>query len=104
MSAQELTVALFKQGFCVISGDALGDVGATQYIRINYSQKDASRLEAFVAALPEAVRDAQTGKYREGVKSFYRKVKTDRSARILEELDKPRHVEGTRAPAMVAAE
>lgn len=104
VSAQELTVALFKQGFCVISGDALGDVGATQYIRINYSQKDASRLEAFVAALPEAVRDAQTGKYREGVKSFYRKVKTDRSARILEELDKPRHVEGTRAPAMVAAE
>jgi aspartate/methionine/tyrosine aminotransferase len=90
VTAQELTVALFKLGFCVIAGDALGDVGATRYVRINYSQKDARRLEAFVEALPKAVADAQTGKYVEGVRSFYRKVKTERSARILEELARPR--------------
>jgi aspartate/methionine/tyrosine aminotransferase len=87
VSAQELTVALFKQGYCAIPGDALGDVGATRYLRINYSQKEAWRLEKFADALPAAIRDAQTGRYLEGVKGFYRQVRTDRSARILAELE-----------------
>lgn len=87
VSAQELTVALFKHGYCAIPGDALGDVGATRFLRINYSQKEAWRLERFADALPAAIRDAQTGQYLEGVKGFYRQVRTDRSARILAELD-----------------
>lgn len=87
VTAQELTVALFKQGFCVIPGDALGDIGCTRYLRINYSQRDAGRLEKFREALPLAIRDAQSRKYRDGVIAFYRKVRTERSARIIAELE-----------------
>lgn len=87
VTAQEITVALFKQGFCVIPGDALGDHGMTRFIRINYSQADGSRLERFKEALPAAIRDAQKGGYAEGVKSFYRKVGTERATRIIAEID-----------------
>jgi aspartate/methionine/tyrosine aminotransferase len=90
ITAQELTVALFKQGYCVIPGDALGDVGCTSYLRINYSQRDAEPLERFREVLPKAVQDAQTGKYADGVISFYRKVKTERSARIISDLQSRR--------------
>ena len=87
VTAQELTVALFKQGFCVIPGDAMGDVGATKFIRLNYSQKDASKLEGFRDSLDAAVRDAQRGAYADGVKAFFRKVGTERGARIVEEIE-----------------
>lgn len=83
VTAQEITVALFKHGFCVIPGDALGDVGCTRYVRINYSQKDSSRLERFAEALPMAIEVARTGAYAEGVKAFYRKIRTERAARII---------------------
>ena len=56
---------------CVIAGDALGEVGATQLIRINYSARDIAKLELFRAALPLAIRDAQSGRYLPGVQAFY---------------------------------
>ena len=87
VTAQELTVALFNQGFCVIPGDAMGDNGATKYIRLNYSQKDATKLERFRDSLDAAVRDAQRGAYADGVKDFFRKVGTERGARIVEEIE-----------------
>lgn len=86
VSAQELTVALFRHGYCVIPGDALGDIGCTRYIRINYSQRDPEPLQRFREVLPQAINEARTGQYKEGVISFYRKVKTERSARIIAEL------------------
>jgi aspartate/methionine/tyrosine aminotransferase len=90
VTAQEVTIALFKQGYCVIPGDALGEVGTTRFIRINYSQADATRLERFKEALPAAIKDAQTGKFAEGVKSFYKKVGTQRALNIIRELDERR--------------
>jgi aspartate/methionine/tyrosine aminotransferase len=87
VTAQELTVALFKQGFCVIPGDATGDVGATRFIRMNYSQRDPAGLERFTEQLGEAVRDAQRGAYAEGIKAFYRKVGTARGQRIIDEIE-----------------
>lgn len=86
VTAQELTVALFKEGFCVIPGDAMGDVGATRYLRMNYSQRDPAGLERFADRLGDAVKDAQRGAYAEGVKAFYRKVNTERGQRIIEEI------------------
>ena len=87
VTAQEITVALFKKGFCVIPGDAMGEVGATKYIRLNYSQKDPAKLERFRDSLDDAVRDAQRGAYAAGVIDFFRKVGTARGQRIIEEIE-----------------
>jgi aspartate/methionine/tyrosine aminotransferase len=87
VTAQELTVALFKEGFCVIPGDAMGEIGATKYIRLNYSQKDPEKLERFAASFADIVRDAQRGEYANGVKAFFRKVGTARGQRIVEEIE-----------------
>lgn len=90
VTAQEITVALFKKGFCVIPGDAMGEVGATKYIRLNYSQKDPAKLERFRDSLDDAVRDAQRGAYAAGVVDFFRKVGTARGQRIIEEIENRR--------------
>lgn len=90
VTAQEVTVALFKMGFCAIPGDALGEVGATRYLRINYSHADASRIERFAEALPAAIRDAQVNDYGDGVIAFYRQVGTGRGQRIINEIEERR--------------
>lgn len=87
VSAQELTVALLRQGVCVIAGDALGEVGATQLIRINYSARDIAKLELFRAALPLAIRDAQSGRYLPGVQAFYQRQSSPQAQRILTQLE-----------------
>lgn len=90
VSAQELTVALFRQGMCVIAGDALGNVGATQFVRINYSARDIRNLERFRAALPIAIKDAQSGRYLEGVQDFYRNRTSQTAKKILAQLERLR--------------
>jgi aspartate/methionine/tyrosine aminotransferase len=86
VSAQEVTVALFKRKCCAIPGDALGDVGATRYIRLNFSQRDRSQVEHFVNILPDALAEAQTGVYRDGVIQFFTEQRTARGDRIAQEL------------------
>lgn len=90
VSAQELTVALFRQGMCLIAGDALGNVGATQYVRINYSARDIGNLERFRSALPIAIKDAQSGRYLEGVQDFYRNRASQSAKTILSQLERLR--------------
>ena len=87
ISAQELTVALFRRGICVIAGDALGEVGATRYVRLNYSTPEIGNLERLRHALPLAIRDARSGRYLEGIKAFYRNHPTSRARRILATLE-----------------
>jgi aspartate/methionine/tyrosine aminotransferase len=90
VSAQELTVALFRQGICVIAGDALGCVGATRYVRLNYSSPHLHNMERLREALPRAIRDAQSGRYLEGVRNFYRSRSSSRARRVLARLEAER--------------
>jgi aspartate/methionine/tyrosine aminotransferase len=99
VSAQELTVAFFRQGICVIAGDAFGENGATRYLRVNYSSPDLVNFERFRDALPRAIRDAQSGQYLSGVEAFYKRSTSDRAKKILEQLQRrvaPRTAVGTK--------
>lgn len=88
VSAQELTVALFKRRVAVYPGDGLGNVGATDYIRINISRPDAWAFDHFRKSLPVAITDAKTGVYREGVIRFFEGKTTERARRIAETIRK----------------
>ncbi len=83
VTAQELTVALFKQRVAVYPGDGLGDVGATGYIRLNISRPDLWAFRHFRRVLPLAIEEAKSGMYRNGVVQFFRQRKTERAERIL---------------------
>lgn len=86
VSAQEIATALLKYGIGVITGDGLGNVGATEYIRLNYSHPDIVCFEKFRAALPMAIADAQSGMYREGVIKFFEGIGSERGAAIVKKL------------------
>jgi aspartate/methionine/tyrosine aminotransferase len=87
VTAQELCVALFARNVAVYAGDGLGDVGAHEYIRVNFSRPDIWAFEKLREELPGAIAEARTGRYREGVMSFYRRVGTARGARIIAALE-----------------
>jgi hypothetical protein len=78
-----LTVALFKRRVAVYPGDGLGDVGATDYIRLNISRPDAWAFERLAVSLPEALREARSGAYREGVIKFFESRDNDRAREIV---------------------
>lgn len=86
VSAQELCVALFKRRVAVYPGDGLGDVGATEFVRVNFSQPDPRAFERFRAALPEAIAEAKSGAYRDAVVAFFERTDTDRGRAIVEKL------------------
>lgn len=86
VSAQELTVALFKRRVAVYPGDGLGDVGATEFIRLNISRPDMWAMEQLRSALPEAIAEARSGLYREAVLAFFEKRPTERARRIAAQL------------------
>ncbi len=86
VSAQELTVALFKHHVAVYPGDGLGSVGATEYIRLNLSRPDIWALEHLRRSLPQAISEAKTGAYREGVIRFFEQKSTERARRILKKI------------------
>jgi aspartate/methionine/tyrosine aminotransferase len=86
VSAQELSVALFKYKVAVIPGDAFGDTGVTRYVRLNYSQRDIAQLEHFRQVLPVAIEDARTGRYKDDVIRFFAAKDNDRARRIVREL------------------
>jgi aspartate/methionine/tyrosine aminotransferase len=86
VTAQELTVALFKHHVAVYPGDGLGDVGATDYIRLNISRPDLWAFRHFRRVLPLAIEEAKSGMYRNGVIQFFRERKTERAERILRKM------------------
>ncbi|MGB7293880.1 MAG: pyridoxal phosphate-dependent aminotransferase [Thermodesulfobacteriota bacterium] len=86
VSAQELTVALFKNRVAVYPGDGLGDVGATDYIRLNISRPDMWAFEHFRKSLPRALSEAKSGFYREGVITFFEEKKTERARMIINKI------------------
>ena len=86
VSAQELTVALFKYNIAVYPGDGLGSVGATRFIRLNISRPDLWAFEHFRENLPKAVSDAKSGMYKESVIEFFRKRKSPRAQKIVEQI------------------
>jgi len=86
VSAQELTVALFKYNVAVYPGDGLGSVGATRFIRLNISRPDLWAFEHFRENLPKAVSDAKSGVYKESVIEFFEKRKSARARKIVEEI------------------
>lgn len=86
VSAQELTVALFKYNIAVYPGDGLGSVGATRFVRLNISRPDLWAFERLREYLPKAISDVKSGMYRESVLDFFNQRKTDRARLIYEEI------------------
>ncbi len=84
VTAQEVTVGLLNHKVAVIPGDGLGEVGASDYIRLNYSWPRLDCFEAFREGLPKAIAEAQDGKYAAPVKAFFEKAGTARGRRIVE--------------------
>lgn len=82
-TAQELTVTLFKHRVAVYPGDGLGNVGATEYIRLNISRPDLWALRHFRKALPLAIEEARSGIYRKSIIEFFKEKKTERAEKIL---------------------
>ena len=91
VTAQELTVALFKHKVAVYPGDGLGDVGATDYIRLNISRPDLWAFRHFRKVLPLAIKEAKFGIYRKGVIQFFKEKKTERAERILKKMQDARY-------------
>lgn len=86
VSAQEIATGLLKYKIGVITGDGLGNVGATEYIRLNYSHPDIACFELFREALPKAIADAQSGMYRDGVIKFFEGIGSVRGNEIVNKL------------------
>lgn len=82
VTAQEVTVGLLKEKIIVTPGDGLGESGSTEYIRLNFSHPDIACFEQFRIALPLAIEEAKTGKYKDGVIGFYDSVGSDRGSEI----------------------
>lgn len=87
VSAQEISTALLKYKIATITGDGLGDVGATEFIRLNYSHPDIKCFELFREALPKAIVDAQSGMYKQAVIDFFEKTGTERGKAIIKKLN-----------------
>lgn len=87
ITAQELTVALYKHKVIVTPADGLGDVGAADYIRINYSSPNIEAFERFRNVLPKAIAEAQNNVYAEPVANYFKKVNTERALRIAEQIN-----------------
>ena len=87
VTAQELTVALFKQRVAVYPGDGLGDIGATEYIRLNISRPDIWAFRHFRSVLPIAIEEAKSGIYRDSVYQFFKSKRTKRARKILQKMN-----------------
>jgi len=86
VTAQELTVALFKHNIVVYPGDGLGNIGATTNIRLNISRPDTWAFEQLQASLPLAISEANSGIYRESIIRFFEQRNTERAQAILKEI------------------
>lgn len=86
VTAQELTVALFKRNIAVYPGDGLGDIGATSFIRLNISRPDIWALEHLKKSLPDAIAEAKSGVYRKRIIMFFEQKKTERARKIVKQI------------------
>ncbi len=86
VTAQELTVSLFKRRIAVYPGDGLGDVGAERFVRLNISRPDLRAFTKLREALPEAIAEAKSGAYRDALIDFFSRRKTARAKTILDRI------------------
>ncbi len=86
ITAQELTVALFKHNIAVYPGDGLGNIGATSNIRLNISRPDSWAFEHLEKTLPLAISEAKSGIYRESIIRFFEERNTERAQAIVREI------------------
>jgi aspartate/methionine/tyrosine aminotransferase len=80
-SGQELTVALFARRVAVYPGDGLGETGGLRLVRLNLSHPDQSALERLQKALPAAIEEAASGRWREPVAALL-ESRSERGARL----------------------
>ncbi len=85
-SAQEIMVALCSRKVAVYPGDGLGEVGATTTIRLNLSDPDPRALSRFAAAWPQALVEAGTRIWRDGVREFLLTAGSERSRRLADRI------------------
>ena len=85
-SAQELMVSLFARRVAVYPGDGLGETGAASTIRLNLSRPDAWAMEHLRTVLPEAAREAASGRWRDAVVSLLARKGTARAARLARQI------------------
>ena len=85
-SAQELTVALLKRKCAVYPPDGLGDMNSTSYLRINFSSPYRKHFLWLKNALPEAIKEAESGIYRKEVIKFFQSSPSLRSKKIIKQL------------------
>jgi aspartate/methionine/tyrosine aminotransferase len=89
-SAQELMVALFARRVAVYPADGLGDTAAASAIRLNLSRPDRWAMEHLRAALPEAVDEAASGRWRGPVVELLERKGTGRARAIAQEIRRRR--------------
>ncbi|MFC1532458.1 pyridoxal phosphate-dependent aminotransferase [Thermodesulfobacteriota bacterium] len=82
VTAQEICVALLKRNISVFPCDGMGDAYATTGIRLNISNPDIRACELLRENLPQAITEAQTGKYAERLAKWYEQIGTPRGLRI----------------------
>jgi aspartate/methionine/tyrosine aminotransferase len=85
-SSQELTIALLKRKCAVYPSDGLGSQKATSYIRINFSTPRKKHFIWLERALPEAIKEAETRKYKQAVIDHFKKLKTKRAVEIIRQI------------------
>jgi aspartate/methionine/tyrosine aminotransferase len=85
-SAQELTVSLLKRRCAVYPSDGLGDTNPTSYLRINFSTPNRKHFLWLKNALPEAIKEAESGMYRKKVINFFKSVPSLRAKKIVKKL------------------
>ncbi|MCM2267709.1 MAG: pyridoxal phosphate-dependent aminotransferase [Elusimicrobiales bacterium] len=86
-SCQELTVALLKRKCAVYPSDGLGDTAPSSYLRLNFSTPRREHFSWLRQALPGAIKEAESGKYRAAVLAFFRSVATPRARRVIQEIN-----------------
>jgi len=86
-SSQEITVALLKRRCAVYPSDGFGDIHATSYIRINFSTPYKKHFYWLREALPSAIHEAETRKYRKAVINFFKSVGTKRAKKIIRDIN-----------------
>ena len=82
VTAQELTVALCARKVAVYPGDGLGESGALDTIRINISDPEPRALQRLADVWDDALAEARSGIYRDGVRDFFLSANTDRTMRL----------------------
>jgi aspartate/methionine/tyrosine aminotransferase len=85
-SAQELMVALFARRVAVYPGDGLGETAAASTLRLNLSRPDAWAMDHLREVLPDAVREAASGRWRAPVVALLERKGTARAGRLAEQI------------------